>query len=156
MNYTAFKDLPAKYEPLQHRDSDISASPRPITSKSGFRTKAYSFTAGLLAAFIVFLLSLSAIHLFTPSPPTAAAREAEKWNYCGRSSKVAMERGCIMEPLFYGWMPPQCSWKEFSDRWPVFEDRTWYSDINMTIPISPEDLRVGKHVHIYTSRLVTY
>ncbi|KAF2035099.1 hypothetical protein EK21DRAFT_41515, partial [Setomelanomma holmii] len=78
--------------------------------------------------------------------------EDTEWNYCSRSSKVAMERGCIMEPLFYGWMPRQCSWREFSDQWPVFEDRQWYSDVNMTIPIPVEDLWAGRYVHIYTSK----
>jgi hypothetical protein len=61
-----------------------------------------------------------------------------------------------MEPLFYGWMPPQCSWKDFSDQWPVFEDRAWYSDKNMTVPIPPEDLWAGRHVHIYTNRLASH
>jgi hypothetical protein len=154
--FSPFKDRPSNYESLQHRDSDDSSTPRPITFTSDARNRACCFTAGLLAAVLVFILSLSAIHVLTPSPRTAAEREAEDWNYCGRSSTIAMERGCVMEPLFYGWMPPQCSWKEFSDKWPVFEDRKWYSDMNMTIPIPPEDLWAGRHVHIYTSRLATY
>jgi hypothetical protein len=155
MEFAASKDHTAKYESLSHRDSEGFSMPRPMTTPSNKRTKAYSFVAGLLAAFLVFVFSLSVIAILNPTPRTAAEREAEEWNYCGRSSRVAMERGCIMEPFFYGWMPPQCSWKEFSDQWPVFEDRKWYSNPNMTVSVSHKDLWAGKHVHIYTHRLVT-
>lgn len=148
-----FKNKALKYEALKCCNSDAAASLRPITFPSSTRHRAGYFTAGLLAASLIFILSLLAIQTSSPSLRTAAEREAEGWNYCGRSSEVAKERGCIMEPLFYGWMPPQCSWKEFSDQWPVFEDRTWYSDENMTVTISPENLWAGKHVHIYTNRL---
>ncbi|PMD45849.1 hypothetical protein L207DRAFT_400627, partial [Hyaloscypha variabilis F] len=76
----------------------------------------------------------------------------EDWNHCGRPSKVAIEKGCIMEPLFYGWMPSQCVFKELSDRFPVFEDRTWYTDPDLSIPIPPEELWRGEHDPIYTKR----
>ncbi|KAK3315705.1 hypothetical protein B0H66DRAFT_518300 [Apodospora peruviana] len=86
-------------------------------------------------------------------PKTADEIEAEEWNHCGRSSKVAMERGCVMEPLFYGWMPPQCVFQELSYAYPVFEDREWFSDENLTVPIaSPEKLWKGEFVKIYTHK----
>jgi hypothetical protein len=154
-NYVPFKDHPTSYSALENGESTHPTLPHPKSAKvSKSYTRVYSFFTGLLAAFLIFLLSISIVNIFTPTPKTAPEIEAEEWNYCGRSSKVAMERGCVMEPLFYGWMPPQCSWKEFSDRWPVFEDRTWYLDENMTVPIPIEDLWTGKHVHIYTSKYV--
>lgn len=67
----------------------------------------------------------------------------EEWNHCGRSSEEAMRLGCVMEPLFYGWMPKQCVYKELSDRYPVFEDRKWYLEKDMIVwftslsPITP-------------------
>jgi len=155
-NSLPFKDQPTKYEALQDSESDHSPSTRPALPAAQNRIKVSYFLAGLTAAFIVFILSASTISILKPSPKTAAEIEAEDWNHCGRSSKVAMERGCVMEPLFYGWMPPQCSWKEFSDRWPVFQDRAWYSDFNLTIPVPEEDLWVGKHPHIYTNKYVHF
>jgi hypothetical protein len=157
IEFAARKSYAAKYESVPPRDSDDSSTSRPIhIPSSNANNKIYPFVAGLLAAFVVFVFSLSTISVLTPAPHTAAEREAEEWNYCGRSSRVAMERGCVMEPFFYGWMPPQCSWKELSDQWPVFEDRKWYSDANMTVPISQEDLWSGKHIYIYASKLVTH
>lgn len=57
----------------------------------------------------------------------------EEWNHCGRSSTEAMRRGCVMEPLFYGWMPRQCVYQELTDRYPVFEDRKWYLEQDMIV-----------------------
>jgi len=149
--FSPFTNKPQKYESLHTGDSHTSP---PVPFPPSTRHKAYYFTAGLLAAFLISTLSFTATRIFTPSPPTAAEREAEAWNSCGRSSIIAQQRGCVMEPLFYGWMPPQCSWKELSDQYPVFEDRTWYADKNMTVRIPSADLWAGKHVHIYTERLV--
>jgi hypothetical protein len=141
--FSPFKNKPLKYESLHTSESDASSSLRPIAFPSTTRNRACYFTAGLLAAALVFVLSFIATQISTPSPRTAAEREAEDWNSCGRSSTVAKERGCVMEPLFYGWMPSQCSWKDFSDQ-------------NMTVPIPPEDLWAGRHVHIYTNRLASH
>lgn len=84
-----------------------------------------SFSAGFAASIL-----LTAIALFTyrtlSIPKTAAEIEAEEWNYCGRSSVIAMERGCVMEPMFYGWMPPQCVYQELTDSLPIFEDRNYF------------------------------
>lgn len=146
--YTPFKERTFEYKSLDDSEEGISA----VSRVSRSQNKTLSFIAGLLAAFLVFGLSVTTVNLLSSTPKTATEIEAEEWNYCGRSSDVAMKRGCVMEPLFYGWMPPQCAWKEFGDRWPVFEDRTWYSDFNLTNPVPKEDLWAGKHVKIYTHR----
>ncbi|UKZ65763.1 uncharacterized protein TrAtP1_006956 [Trichoderma atroviride] len=57
----------------------------------------------------------------------------EEWNHCGRSSVEAVRRGCVMEPLFYGWMPKQCVYQKLSDRYPVFEDRKWFLEQDMVV-----------------------
>lgn len=57
----------------------------------------------------------------------------EDWNHCGRSSAEAVRRGCVMEPLFYGWMPKQCVYQKLTDRYPVFEDRKWFLEQAMIV-----------------------
>lgn len=149
---------PSKHQPIHHYSSlTDSETSLPSTKEqpphpTALRTRIYPFLAGLSAALVITLLSLLAIRTLTPAPKTAAQIEAEEWNYCGRSSAVAQQRGCVMEPLFYGWMPPQCAWKDFSANWPVFQDRKWYQYKNLTGEIPPEDLWAGKHVMIYTSK----
>lgn len=143
------KSHSAKYHILQGTDSYISSLRSSVITT---HAKLFSFIAGFTAASIAILLISLNINSLSSTADKATAIEAEEWNYCGRSSKVAIERGCVMEPLFYGWMPPQCSWKQFSDHWPVFEDRTWYSDFNLTLPIQEDDLWTGKHAHIYTQK----
>lgn len=60
----------------------------------------------------------------------------EEWNYCGRTSEEAMHRGCVMEPLFYGWMPRQCVYGALTDRYPVFEDRKWFLEEDLQVSSS--------------------
>lgn len=57
----------------------------------------------------------------------------EEWNHCGRSSADAISLGCVMEPLFYGWMPRQCVYQDLTDRYPVFEDRKWYLEQDLIV-----------------------
>jgi hypothetical protein len=111
-----------------------------------------SFGTGCATTVIIGAILLSAywsLSVPTPETKTAAELEAAEWNYCGRSSKTAMARGCVMEPLFYGWMPPQCVYRNLSDTLPVFEDRTYWSDMNRTNVVTPEDLWAGKHILVY-------
>jgi hypothetical protein len=84
-----------------------------------------SFTAGFAASIVLGAIAIS-IYNTLSAAKTAAEIEAEDWNYCGRSSATAMDRGCVMEPMFYGWMPPQCVYQELTESLPVFEDRKYY------------------------------
>jgi hypothetical protein len=84
-----------------------------------------SFAMGFAASIALGAVAFS-IYRKVCAPKTAAQIEAESWKYCGRSSATAMERGCVMEPMFYGWMPPQCVYQELSESLPVFEDRKYY------------------------------
>jgi hypothetical protein len=88
--------------------------------------------AGLLALVILVGVAANAgIWLWVKRGPRDALEE--DWNHCGRSSEEAMRRGCVMEPLFYGWMPRQCVYQELSDRYPVFEDRKWYLEKDLIV-----------------------
>lgn len=84
-----------------------------------------SFTTGVVTSiFLSFIAFYIYRAVFAVKP--AAEIEAEDWNYCGRSSATAMERGCVMEPMFYGWMPPQCVYPELTETLHVFEDRKYF------------------------------
>ncbi|KAI1386897.1 uncharacterized protein F4822DRAFT_328902 [Hypoxylon trugodes] len=136
-----------KYEPLD------TPNTRPESRIGALRSKIWPFITGIIAALIIFFV----IQLARSSPGTQTKTtqeiEDEEWNHCGRSSAAAMSRGCLMEPNFYGWFPSRCVFPELTEKYPVFEDRTWYSDINLTQEISTQDLWEGKHVRIYTKRM---
>ncbi|KAH7321835.1 hypothetical protein BKA65DRAFT_379408, partial [Rhexocercosporidium sp. MPI-PUGE-AT-0058] len=74
---------------------------------------------------------------------------------CGATSTEAISLGCVMEPLVYGWMPPQCLFPELTNLYPIFETKVWYTDQNHTEIVPREDLWAGKHYHIYTDRYHT-
>ena len=133
------------YEPLADSTSRL-APPR-----RQWRSKLLHFGAGGLTTLLLALAAL-AVQKVALAPPTTATIEAGAWNHCGRSSAAARERGCVMEPLFYGWMPPACVFPELTAAHPVFEDRPWYRDRNMTVPLAPEELWAGAHTIIYTPR----
>lgn len=110
-----------------------------------------SFSSGCLTAVLLVAAGFLIRHILT-TPKTAEQLEAEDWNYCGRSVESARARGCVMEPMFYGFMPSRCVFPELSDQFPVLEDRPYYSDINMTQLVKPEELWDGKHSVVYTSK----
>jgi hypothetical protein len=63
-----------------------------------------------------------------------------------------MEKGCVMEHLLYGWMPPQYVLKEYSGRNPGFEDMFWFEDEILTVPIPSEGICYDNHYTIYTNK----
>lgn len=90
----------------------------------------------IVASLLVLVILLgvaanAAVWLWVTRGPQDALEEG--WNHCGRSSEEAMQRGCVMEPLFYDWMPRQCVYQELSGRYPVFEDRKWYLEKELII-----------------------
>jgi hypothetical protein len=141
------KDI--QYYPLEELQPPTQAS----SHKSKLRPNILFFAFGIATTLILTILYLHFEHHAFPTPKYLPDTiPDEEWNHCGRSSKVAMEKGCIMEPLFYGWMPPQCVYPSLSARFPVFEDRTWYKDRDLSIPIPSEELWNGEHDPIYTRK----
>ncbi|KAI0899427.1 hypothetical protein F4806DRAFT_452692 [Annulohypoxylon nitens] len=136
-----------KYDQLQDPNSS------PPSKKQSLSSKIWPFAAGIATAMIAFLVFQLVHSSSMPKAKTPQEIEDEEWNHCGRSSVDAMSRGCLMEPNFYGWFPSRCMFPELTDKYPVFEDRTWYSDVNLTEGIPVEDLWEGKHVKIYTKRM---
>lgn len=119
------------------------------------RWNVLSFSLGCASTIILFVIAFFARHAVN-APKSAATIEAEEWNYCGRSSTIAKSRGCVMEPMFYGWMPPRCVYQELTTQYPVFEDRKYYSDVNLTQELQPHQLWDGEYAVVYTSRQVIY
>lgn len=76
---------------------------------------------------------------------------------CGSTNEEAVSRGCVMEPMLYGWVPPACYFSNLSMQYEVFSDREWYSDSDFgaasKVPI--EDIWAGKHQHLYVHRYHT-
>ena len=136
----------------------LPSSPSPDRPPRRQHSAKYWISLGFCAGSFAILCLLAVtfafkLALFSPRPPKSAAEiEAEDWNYCGRSSRLAKQKGCVMEPLFYGWMPPQCVYQELTKALPVFEDRKYYLDINMTQEVHPSQLWAGEHAKVYTRR----
>jgi len=144
-----------KYEALSADASSDTGDDtlRQLKSKSKRRKhfNVLSFSTGCLATIIVVAIALVTRRTIF-APKTAEQLEAEDWNYCGRSVEAAKARGCIMEPMFYGFLPPQCVYPELTKQFPIFEDRPYYSDENMTQLVTLEELWNGKHSVVYTSK----
>ncbi|KAI1813967.1 hypothetical protein GGS20DRAFT_585980 [Poronia punctata] len=143
-----------KYEALarESEEAEMSSS-SPSKRKKNRQKKAYAlaFSLGCVTTFILGLVGLAIQHSGTESK-TAVEIEAEEWNNCGRSSDEARRRGCVMEPMFYGWMPPQCVFRELSEKHPILDDRPYYRDYNMTEPVTTRELWDGVYPTVYTTR----
>ena len=111
-------------------------------------------TAGLL-----FLIFIRAGRVHAPMSKsydiTESLRlmEQAEWNDCGVTSEIAMSRGCLMEPLIYGWVPPQCLFEELTMKYPVFEDRTWYTGENRWFR---SRIRGRASTSVFTQRVSSY
>jgi hypothetical protein len=151
-----FKDV--NYESLEH----AQILERTTVDRFTKRTRLWSFAAGVVTAGLLFLIFILAGRVLPPMPKshdiTESLRlmEQAEWNDCGGTSEIAMSRGCLMEPLIYCWVPPQCLFEELTIQYPVFEDRAWYTNENHTEVVPVEDLWKGKHIHIYTERSVIW
>lgn len=150
------QDSTERFQNIKYGQLEDSNSSRPSRTEV-LRSKIWPFVAGLMTALVIFLF----VQLASPSSSVTQTKspqeiEDEEWNHCGRSSEVAISRGCLMEPNFYGWFPSRCVFPKLTEMYPVFGDRTWYSDVNLTQEIPVKDLWEGKHVKIYTKRLVMH
>lgn len=141
-----------QYKPLE--DDDASSTNSEAHKPRGWIDYYKTFTTAVFfAAIIIFIVALATFLVFGIQHTKSAEEiEDEEWNHCGRSSTDAKGRGCVMEPMFYGWMPSQCVFRELSDEFPVFENRKWYLDVNLTQQLPSQDLWDGKNLMVYTKR----
>jgi hypothetical protein len=137
-----------EYETLS--SSSEVEPPRPHRNPSAILWLGAGCLGTIIVGTLVFLVAQTT---FKPSATISASEiEAEDWNHCGRSSAEAISRGCVMEPMYYGWMPSNCAWRDLSDKFPIFEDRKYYRFENLTDEVRPEELWVGQVNMIYTRR----
>lgn len=142
-----FKDV--EYATLDGSETSLPSSTR---GRSLFNARTWNILSGAVSTLLLLLAGALIMRILTPSPKTAQQLEDEEWNHCGRSSSLAIERGCVMEPFFYGWMPPRCVFPELSEQYPVFSNRKWYKHENKTVELPEDDLWKGKHKFIYTEK----
>jgi hypothetical protein len=72
---------------------------------------------------------------------------------CGHSAAEARANGCHYEPMLASWIPTECYEPEPRDEYAPYDDRAWFWDYNMTIPMVGEDLerkRRGDDITGYT------
>ncbi|KAH8806151.1 hypothetical protein F5884DRAFT_755695 [Xylogone sp. PMI_703] len=69
---------------------------------------------------------------------------------CGTTSDEARARGCIMEPMVYGWMPKECYYGDLTSEYHPFEDRAWYTSDKYDELVTPEELWAGARENVYT------
>ncbi|KAB5526286.1 hypothetical protein GE09DRAFT_1064898 [Coniochaeta sp. 2T2.1] len=144
-----------KYEALSGDASSETSSDETLSQLKSLRRQKHwsvlSFSTGCLTTILIVSIAFF-IHRHVTTPKTAEQLEAEDWNYCGRSVESARARGCVMEPMFYGFMPKKCHFPDLSSQFPVFEDRPYYSDDNMTQLVTPQEMWDGKYPVVYTPK----
>ena len=70
---------------------------------------------------------------------------------CGNTSAEAMAKGCRIEPMMYGWVPPECFYDDLSDQYHVYTDRKWYEDRNLQHEVEPSRMLAGELPMVYTT-----
>lgn len=80
-------------------------------------------------------------------PPTTPSYVSPS---CGETSAEARANGCQYEPMMRGWIPDDCFTPEPAAEYAPFDDRLWFYDENLTLPMSPDVLRNGDDVTAWT------
>ena len=117
----------------------------PIT-KSAWYIKVVILLLAFVGTITVGML-VGSLHPFD----SFRGRTAPRITSCGRTSEEAIARGCVMEPMVYGWMPPHCHYQEVSQKNSPFEDWQWYADENMTTLLSTDQLWRGEILTIWNN-----
>ena len=115
----------------------------------------------LLALLIILLTTTTSLlilylrqHTSTQRPPfRPATQTSPSVSTCGNSSAEAIARGCRMEAMFYGWIPPECYYEEVSSHYDPFTSLKWYSaphaeDENL---VDPADLWAGTNRRVWAT-----
>lgn len=95
----------------------------------------------IAGAFLIFLAKI-----LMPQPKILT---------CGVTSEEARARGCVMEPMVYGWVPKECYYADLSSEYNPYEDREWYTTPAFEELVTPEELWAGKRSHVYTHKYHT-
>ena len=88
-------------------------------------------------------------HRQTPALPG----QLTSWTDCGLSPIEARARNCHFDSMLYAWIPDECFHPEPLDEYKPFEDRIWYTDVNLSQPMTKaelEELSAGNVPIAYT------
>jgi len=99
------RSTPPSYQQLPEDFDAQTYSSTPRSSKSK-RCKMF------LSSFLVAAVIVSAGVYFVITSFRAAKLKSVDMLTCGTTNEEAISRGCIMEPMVYGWMPEPCYFPE--------------------------------------------
>jgi hypothetical protein len=78
-----------------------------------------------------------------------------EWIPCGNTPAQARANGCHYEPMQRSWIPDACYFPEPSNEYHPFDDREWFLDDRLTIPLNDSNglqkLRDGEEMVGYTA-----
>ncbi|CAD6452029.1 8cc49e07-1eec-41e6-800a-5c1107dae2e3 [Sclerotinia trifoliorum] len=100
---------------------------------------------GLVCAVLMVLTTIGTFWAWSHRHPNLP-----QYLDCGSTTEEALAKGCVMEPMIYGWVPQECYFPELSKQYSPFEDRKWYTDATYSVQIPPADLWAGKRKHVFT------
>ena len=137
------KDRLGDYSQLPNCDHDDSRTASQPTRPHRL-TRSLGIAAFLALALVTGLIA-SSTHGYL-----SLRHSNPKITYCGHTSSEARALGCVLEPMMYGWMPPQCQYPEVTShnnftKWP------WYADENMTQLLNEEQIWKGEFISLWTN-----
>lgn len=136
-NYTDYEHLP--------RDEDDSqTTPRPPRQRPWLRI------FGIVS--LVLLSTILGAALGSIRPLKQYWQPTSQVKRCGHTSSQARARGCVLEPMIYGWIAPECQYPEVTEANDPWEKWQWYRDENFTQPISREQLDRAEVLDLWTNR----
>jgi hypothetical protein len=75
---------------------------------------------------------------------------------CGTSVREAEAKGCHLDMMLYGWVPPQCHFDSLADSsFNTFFNREWFADQHFQQPLQAADLARGDISTLYTKLFPT-
>jgi hypothetical protein len=134
-----------EYSKLNVEDDDLEFVHETKMPRSRKRKMSVALIC-LVAGTIIGVATISLARALTPQPQILT---------CGTTSEEARARGCVMEPMVYGWMPKECYYDDLSSEYHPYEDREWYTTDKFEERVTPEELWAGTREHVYTHKYHT-
>lgn len=132
------------YEHLRKEDDDSQATTQRPHQRPWLRTLGFVSLVLVATMLGAALGSLRPLKQYWRSTPRVVS--------CGHTSSEARARGCVLEPMIYGWISPECQFPEVTSQNDPWGKWQWYSDENMTQPLSREQLDRGESLDLWTNR----
>jgi hypothetical protein len=103
-----------------------------------------------IVSLVILISVLTHVHFLSTHMTIGISTEQQqdKW-HCGNTAETAWARGCVFDVMLTTWMHKDCFYPELMESYLAHNNFNWSLDTSFTQIVPLEEIRKGKHEHIY-------